>query len=287
LAIKMHATIVIEGDPDVLEECRRRVNQGLAEDCDEEFRELHTKGRLEYEFRVSEGIPFPPFVAASQAFPGLAVRVEWTEQAQGRSGRALIRNGKVEEQSVHAAAGGGALMQEASARPDGRLLIALACRSWRGAWHGYVIAAEQHGFFRVEGGEDGFSALASEGVEAEWAERWTRANDGTQYERIAPREPIPAEELRELDAIVREFVREWIWFDGSPPEETAVERSRYEAYGVPVSGANLRSEKLRKVLQPDAAGGSSFSSFGEGARWIPRLMRAFWLGPDEEELQPK
>src|SRR5205823_621587 len=125
---------------------------------------------------------------------------------------------------------------------------------------------DQHAFFRVEGDEGGFVIVSSDGVEAEWAERWTRANDGTQYEKLAEREAIPEDELRELDAIAGELAREWIWFDQSPPEDTAVERSRYASYGVPVASANLRSEKLRKVLQPDAAG-SSFSSFGEDARW--------------------
>jgi hypothetical protein len=286
LAAKLHATVAIEGDADLLRACRMRINELLAEEADGTFRELHTDGRLEYEFRVSGGIPFPPFVAASQAFPEVTVEVRWTEQAQGRSGRALIRDGRLQEQSTHADPGAGALAQEVRAHRDGRLRIALACQSWRGIRLGYVITADQHGFLRVEGDEDAFTIVSSDGVEAEWAERWTRANDGTQYEKLAEREAIPGDELRELDAIAREFTREWIWFDESAPEETAVERSRYEAYGVPVAAANLRSEKLRKVLEPDAEG-SSFSSFGEDARWIPKLMRGLWLGPDEDELHPK
>ena len=284
--IRLHATIVVEGDAEVLQECRRRVNELLAEDFDEEFRELHTARRLEYEFRLAGGIPFPAFVAASEAFPELTVEVQWTEPAEGRSGRASIQSGKLREQSTQMSPASGSLMQEVRAHRDGRLRIALACRGRRGVWLGYVISSEQHAFFRVEGGPDAFSVAASDGVEGEWIERWTRANDGTQYERLGPPEAIPEEELRELDAIARGFADEWIWFAESPPEETAVERSRFEAYGVPVADANLRSEKLRKVLQPDARG-SSFSSFGDDARWIAGLMHGFWLGPDEEELVAK
>ena len=40
--------------------------------------------------------------------------------------------------------------------------------------------------------------------------------------------------------------------------------------------ANLRSEKLRKVLRP-RADGLALSSFGEDTRWIAELQRRCWL----------
>jgi hypothetical protein len=283
LSVRLHATIVIECGAEVLAQCRRRVNELLAEDFDEEFRELHTEARLEYRFRVSGGIPFPAFVAASQAFPDLTVQIEWSEPTQGRTGRAVIRNGKLEEQSTSAGSATGPLRQYARAGADGGLVLAMACRAWHGAWHGYAIAAAQHAFFRVDGGERAFVLLASDGVEGEWAERWTHEGEGARYERLTPPQAIGVDEQRELDAIAREFAREWIWFAGSPPEETAVERGRYEAYGVPVAGANLRSEKLRKVLQADGDG-SSFDSFGADARWIVAAVHTLWLEPDESDL---
>jgi hypothetical protein len=55
LPARLHAAIVIEGDADALDACRARVNALLAEDFDEELRERHTEGRLEYELRVSGG----------------------------------------------------------------------------------------------------------------------------------------------------------------------------------------------------------------------------------------
>ncbi len=281
---RLHATIVIEGDPAVLAACRARVNALLAGEFDEELRERHTEGRLEYELRVSGGIPFPPFVAASQEFPDLELKVEWSEPAQGRSGRAIIANGALREQASQAGAASGSLLQHVRADAEGRLVLALACRAWRGAWHGYAIAAEQHAFWRADGGKDSFVLRASGGVEGRWAERWSAAEEGVRYEEID--EPVAEDELRELDAIARDFAAEWIWFAESPAEETAVERSRYQTYGVPVSGANLRSEKLRRVLQADAGGGSSFDSFGGDTRWIVELVHDFWLAAGETEMEP-
>ncbi|HEY6864963.1 MAG TPA: hypothetical protein VI319_13785 [Burkholderiales bacterium] len=281
---RLHAVIVIEGDPDALAACRARVNALLAGDFDEELRERHTAGRLEYELRVSGGIPFPPFVAASQEFPDLELKVEWSEPSQGRSGRAIIANGALREQASQAGAATGTLLLHAQADAEGRLALALACRAWRGAWHGYAIAAEQHAFFRVDGAKDAFALRASGGVEGRWAERWSAAEEGVRYEEID--EAVADDELRELDAIAREFAAEWIWFAEAPAEETAVERSRYATYGVPVSGANLRSEKLRRVLQAEAGGGSSFSTFGADTRWILQLMHDFWLAAGETEMEP-
>ncbi len=75
---RLHATIVVEGDPDALAAFRARANALLAEDFDEELRERHTAERLEYELRVSGGIPFPSFVTASREFPDLELVVSWS-----------------------------------------------------------------------------------------------------------------------------------------------------------------------------------------------------------------
>ena len=73
-----------------------------------------------------------------------------------------------------------------------------------------------------------------------------------------------------MTILAQEFSREWIWFEESEPAETAVERARFRDYGYPVRAANLRSEKLRKVLRPES-GGLAFGSFGEGA--VPVILR--------------
>ena len=272
------ATITVSGDPHLLREYRRHVNRLLDEEGGASYRELHSEERLEYEFKLHGGIPFPPFVSASQAFPDLTVEVEWSEAVLGRSGRAIIRNGVLAEQAAQTHAPGGSVLQEVRAGPDGALGLAVTCARWRDSWHGYVIAADEHAFFHVAGSARSCELSASDGIDADWAERWRVSPDGAAYAALAPREPIAEEELRELDRLALEFSRDWVWFDASPPEETAIERQRFSAYGYPVRAANLRSEKLRKVLRPEN-GGLAFGSFGEEARWVPELLRRCWLRP--------
>lgn len=270
------AKITVSGDPQLLRDYRGEVNRLLREEGGGPFRELHTGERLEYEFRVSAGIPFPPFVSASQLFPDLTVEVHWSEAALGRSGHAVIKNGVLAEQASQGQAPAGEVSIHVRAAADGRIDLAVGCARWRDGWHGYAIAANEHAFFRVAGSPESCELSASDGVEAEWAERWIVASGDAEYAELDEREPIAEDELRELDRLARDFSREWIWFDESPPDETAVERQRFAAYGYPVRAANLRSEKLRKVLQPDG-GVLALDSFGGDASWVPALLRRCWL----------
>ena len=279
--MNLTATVTVKGDPALLREYRSRVNELLDEEGAGSYRELHTEKQLEYRFKLRGGIPFPPFVTASQAFPDLTVEVDWTEANEGRNGRAIIQNGVLREQAAQTQAPGGLALQDVRARADGRLRLAVRCERWREFWYGYVISSDQHAFFRIAGTADVCELYASDGVEAEWAERWTVSSDDAVYSELAQREPIAKDELSELDRIAREFSREWLWFSESPPEETAVERQRFEAYGYPVRAANLRSEKLRKVLRPED-GGLALASFGEDTRWIPELLARCWLRSSRE-----
>jgi len=274
--LSLVATITVSGDPELLREYRGQVNRLLDEEGSDSYRELHTPERLEYEFRLHAGIPFPPFVSTSQAFPDLTVEVQWSESAVGKSGRAIIRNGALAEQAAQSHAPGGAVMHEVRAGADGGIELALSCARWRESWHGYVITADEHAFFRLVGAAESSELSASDGLDPQWAERWRIDSGGAVHAELAPREPIPLDEVRELDRLAEEFSREWVWFEESPPEETAVERRRYEDYGYPVRAANLRSEKLRTVLRPDD-GCLAFESFAEDARWIPEVLRRCWL----------
>jgi hypothetical protein len=276
--LNLSATVTVTGDPALLREYRNHVKELLEEEDAGSYRELHSAERLEYEFKLRGGIPFPPFVLASQAFPDLTVEVQWSDAALGRNGRAIIRNGVLAEQAVESQAPESAVLQDVRADADGGLRLALACVRWREFWLGYVIAQDQHAFFRIAGSAGPRELSASDGIEAEWAERWTVSSGDTDYKELVPREPIADDELRELDRLAQEFSREWIWFEESEPAETAVERARFEAYGYPVRAANLRSEKLRKVLKPEE-GGLAFGSFREDARWIPELLLRSWLRP--------
>jgi len=278
--LNLTVTVTVKGDPELLREYRSRVNELLDEEGTGSYRELHSDKQLEYRFKLRGGIPFPPFVEASQAFPDLTVEVDWTEANEGRNGRAIIQNGALREQAAQTQAPGGPALQDVRAEADGRVRLALSCERWREFWHGYVITPDQHAFFRIAGAPGACELSASDGVEAEWAERWRVSSDEAAYSELAQREPIAKDELRELDRITEGFSREWLWFNESPPEETAVERQRFEAYGYPVRAANLRSEKLRKVLRPED-GGLALGSFGEDTRWIPELLARCWLRPEK------
>jgi hypothetical protein len=276
--LNLTATIIVKGDPGLLRAYRAEAKRLLEEDGAGSYRELHTAGQLEYEFKLRGGIPFPPFVTASQLFPGLTVEVEWAEVSQGTSGRAIIQNGVLREQASQSHAPAGATLQDVRAGADGGLRLAVVCARWREAWHGYAISTDRHAFFRVAGAPQACELSASDGVDAGWAERWTVASAEPTYAELAKREPIAADELRELGRLAQEFAREWVWFEESPPEEIAVERRRFETYGYPVRAANLRSDKLRQVMRP-ADEGFALSSFGEDMRWVPELLWRCWLRP--------
>ena len=276
--MNLNATITVRGDPGLLREYRAHVNRLLDEEGGDSYRELHTGEQLEYEFKLRGGIPFPPFVAASQAFPELTVEIAWNAAGEGRSGRAIIQSGILREQAAQTHAPAGAALHDVRADADGRLRLAVICERRRGVWHGYVVASDQHAFFRIAGSPGSCRVSASDGIEAEWAERWTVSAGDADYSELAPPEPIAEDELRELDRLAREFSREWIWFEESEPAETAVERARFADYGYPVRAANLRSEKLRKVLRAEN-GALAFGSFGEDTRWVPELLRRCWLRP--------
>jgi hypothetical protein len=98
-----------------------------------------------------------------------------------------------------------------------------------------------------------------------------------EYARLEPREPIDEAALHELDRVANEFVDEWIWFEAAPAVETAVERQRYEGYGLKVNPANVRAAKLMTVLREDPQGGYILEMADAGGRAVAAALARHWL----------
>ena len=272
---RITATITVEGDAALLAAFRRRANELLDAEFGERYRELHTDGRLDWRVKAA-GVPYPPFVTASEELPDLVVEVRWEDEAGGTGGRSTIQAGRLAQQAADAAPGGPEAC-ELRADADGTLAIALTCRRRQpGEWIGYVVTATQHAFFCARAGV----LEATDGVEGEWAERWTLTGDGADYAALEPRAPVDPGLLEELDQLANGFTAEWLWFDESPPDETAVERARYAAYGFKVNAANVRSVKLKTVLAELPGGGFALELADPEARAVAALVARHWLqGP--------
>jgi hypothetical protein len=217
-----------------LADFRERLRWLMVRDADaEDYTEHHAEGVLEYRFEPKKGIPFPAFAAASGDFPELRVEASW--ERDGVRGRAVIENGKVssEERGESPAPG-----LEIDLGERGELRLGMVIEKHGDGWRGYAATAAQHTFFQVEGGRARLLDVDS-----------------------------PDDEL---EALAFGFVDEWIWYD---EEEAAVERTRYNDYGYPVRGANLRSEKLA-LLRRDGAG--RHSTLDEGARAARDALLREW-----------
>ena len=160
---------------------------------------------------------------------------------------------------------------------DGTLVLAVACRERSdGEWIGYALTASQHGFFRVCSEVGAVVLWASDGVAGEWAEQWRVAEDAAEYRELDPRAPIDARLLDDLDRLATDFAAGWIWFSAAGADETAIERHRYELYGLKVSDANVRAERLRTMMRPDL-GGYAHSSTGDAGARVVALIARHWL----------
>ena len=273
------ATVTVSGDPASLQGYRVRVRELLDGEQVDDYRELHTIDRLDWRFRLKGGVPFPAFVESSIAFPDLLVRIEWQRQAEGQRGIAIIQNGNVTQQAAEA----GALSCDNEAcydlqvAADGQLRLALVARTWRaGELIGYVLSADQHAWFHI--GRDGaaLTLTASDGMEEEWAERWLVAGGHAQYQELGDREPIDSGLCKALEQLAGDLCAEWIWFSASPPEETIVERQRYEQYGLAMHEANVRSLKLRTVMQALPEGGYVFAAQRPDVAEARELLLRCW-----------
>jgi hypothetical protein len=206
-----------------LADFRERLRWLLVRDPDaEDYTEHHQADALEYRFMPKKGIPFPAFAQASGDFPELRVEAEWSRD--GVQGRAVIENGQVVNQELGERSVAGVAVTLAE---EGRLELAFICEPYQQGWIGYAASAERHTFFRYRNG-----AL----------------------------ELVAAEDADEaLEEVAFRLVDEWLWYD---EEAAPMERARYEQYGYPVRGANVKSEKLAllrrrstpySTLEPEAS----------------------------------
>jgi hypothetical protein len=273
---RISATITVEGDAAALAAYRQRANELLDAERDAPYRELHADGRLDWRVKAA-GVPYPAFVTASAELPELTVEVRWQDEAGGAGGQATIRAGQLAQQSGGAAAG--AHDCELRVAADGTLALAVTCRPRGEAWIGYAVTATQHALFRAVRAGDATVLEATDGIEGEWAERWTIAGERADYAELDPRVPVPADLLAELDRLATAFADDWIWFDESPPAETAVERQRYAAYGLKVNPANVRSIKLKTAAAELADGGYALELADPSARAVAALVARHWLQP--------
>jgi hypothetical protein len=279
---RISARVVVTGDDALLSAYRDRVNDLLDEDNAGTYRELHTVDHLEYDVRCHGGVPFPPFVKASEEFPELEIEVRWQNPVLGERGAAEIQAGRLKEQATSEPSVQGNFDVDILARGDGTIVLAVACRERSdGEWIGYALTASQHGFFRVRSEVGTVVLSASDGVAAEWAEQWRIVDGDVAYLELDPREPIDTKLLVDLDGLAADFAAGWIWFSAAGPDETAVERHRYEMYGLKVNDANIRAERLRRMMQPKR-GGYALSAVGEAGARIATLVGDHWLSKERE-----
>src|SRR5688500_14349768 len=98
MTLLIHANVRVTGAAEELVVFRDQVNRMLLDDySNADVEERHREGELVYDFKVSGGIPFPVFVAASARHPELKIAVEWVNAETGVKGYVAIENGALKE----------------------------------------------------------------------------------------------------------------------------------------------------------------------------------------------
>ena len=278
----IHATITISGDAAMRIACEALLRRLLSgQFIRNEVTEHHGDEALCYDLKVEGGIPFPVFAQASQEFPTLTFDAQWVNVAQGEKGGATIVNGRItgreaERIAVHT---GDEHPVHVEVAPDGRLRLALTLfRATQDEWRGYALTATRDALVRVVRRSSGEVELDATDGAAEWALSW-RGEEGATPARVKDAQPrtIDKATFGELDAIARRFAGIWIWFEGGPKEDAAVEADRYERYDYPVSPANVRSARLHR-MRADAAEGAALvhSTLGPEDGWVRDLLLETW-----------
>ena len=280
------ASVIVSGDMGLLEAFKQQTSVLLSEEgVIQNFQERYISHDLIYRFETDQGIPFPPFVATSAAFPDLKITVEWINHRDGVRGNAVIQDGKLAEQYTLAIADseriGSPVQLDIAIEENGYLRQAIVFKNiGAGEYAGYILTGRQHALFKIRKQDNQTVLYASDGLEAEWAEHWTynpesRNND---YQEIVPGEKIEDALFQMLEALVNDFLDEWVWLAESPPEDIIIEQQKYERMGLASHQANIKAEKIRKMARLDTERGNSyrFSTLSNDCAWIKTAIAECW-----------
>ncbi|HVS27619.1 MAG TPA: hypothetical protein VHE58_10085 [Burkholderiales bacterium] len=282
------ASVTVNGDIGLLEAFKQQINTLLSEESAvQNFREQYISQDLIYRFEANQGIPFPLFVTTSAAFPDLKIKVEWINHRDGVSGSALIQNGKLADQHTRSLADSerisSPLQLDIEVEENGYLRQAIVFKNiGPSEYAGYFLTGKQHALFKIRKRDNQAELYASDGLDTEWAEHWTynlesRSNG---YQELAPREKIEDGLYQVMQALVDDFVDEWVWFAESPPENIIIEQQKYERMGLATHQANIKAEKIRKMDKGNAGRGNSygFSTLSNDCAWIKTVVVECWAG---------
>ncbi len=278
----IHATLTITGASEQLPAADARIKALLVEEVFAgEFEEHHGADALSYDFKVSGGIPFPAFAAASQEFPQLTISAEWVNVAAGRKGRAALSNGSITEhvEDVLAIDSAATPNRYVRAAADATLQLAFGLvRRGRAEWAGYVLNHERDALFRITRDGDAVELHATEG-DVEWAHVWRLAapDDTPQPEALAM--TIDPAMVAELERLAQDFVAEWFWLREAPAADNAIELDRYQRYGYTVRDANVRAARLHRLRSELAATDAlEYSTLDADHTWIRDVLQRCWAG---------
>jgi hypothetical protein len=275
VSLLIHASVQISGDPAQLASFRELFNASLAADyvglvCTEQ----HAEASLHYDLKTAQGIPFPAFVAVSEALPDLRVAIEWVNVDAGSRGAATIQAGRIVDQSSDPLGGVDALPIFVSANGDGSLQLALVLLAFRSDTRiGYAISGERDALFQLRFEPDDSAKLYFvEGDLPQWDACMQIDLASNSAQPLVPWTALPIErdQYAQWRSQAEAFVREWLWLDGDTAEATAVERERFSQMSLPVQPANLRYQKL-KLLRERAAQ-PEFSTLADEDKQIAQLV---------------
>ena len=280
----LHATLTVHGPRALLRALRKRLIDGLREEAPQTRVSEHhhespahaddsaaTAGpeyQLEFQLQATDGVPFPPLVAASAEYPDCVLTITW-EGAQGR-GQTTLRAGHAEEVAQGTAVRGGppcAIRVD----PQGRLLLALALDIDAEGYLGFCATGNAETFFRLRGTPADPELLTIGGESLAWDEVWQRDGDDYDCDSLIPELPLTPAERHALDYLATRLRANWLWYAHQPLEETIIERERYAEAGRAVGAINVKSRPLAGLdgrceqALPDA-----------GAAWIVELLADTW-----------